>query len=60
MLTGALARLGAVQIPVMPAQGAGHLEFAARQTGASLLVVTPELNAQPCPAAAPGRSSRLS
>jgi cyclohexanecarboxylate-CoA ligase len=44
VLTAALARLGAVQNPVMPAQGARHLGFAARQTAATLLVVAPEWN----------------
>jgi acyl-CoA synthetase (AMP-forming)/AMP-acid ligase II len=44
VLTAALARLGAVQNPVIPAQGARHLGFAVRQTGARLLVVAPEWN----------------
>jgi len=44
VLTAALARLGAVQNPVMPVYGARDLRFAVRQTGARLLVVAPEWN----------------
>ncbi|HEX4223901.1 MAG TPA: AMP-binding protein, partial [Pseudonocardiaceae bacterium] len=38
VLTAALARLGAVQNPVITAQGRKHLEFVLRQTKATLLV----------------------
>ncbi|MCW2889287.1 MAG: AMP-dependent synthetase and ligase [Streptosporangiaceae bacterium] len=44
VLTAALARLGAVQNPVMPVYGARDLRFIVRQTGAQLLVVAPEWN----------------
>jgi cyclohexanecarboxylate-CoA ligase len=44
VLTAALARLGAVQNPVMPVYGARDLRFVVRQTGARLLVVAPEWN----------------
>jgi cyclohexanecarboxylate-CoA ligase len=44
VLTAALARIGAVQNPVMPVCGAGELRFMLRQTGARLLVVAPEWN----------------
>ncbi|MGI8335551.1 class I adenylate-forming enzyme family protein [Actinomadura scrupuli] len=44
VLTAALARLGAVQNPVMPVYGARDLAFVVRQTGARLLVVAPEWN----------------
>jgi acyl-CoA synthetase (AMP-forming)/AMP-acid ligase II len=40
LLTAALARLGAVQNPVMPACGARDLEFMVRQTGARFLIVS--------------------
>jgi cyclohexanecarboxylate-CoA ligase len=42
VLTAALARLGAVQNPVMPVRGGQDLRFMVRQTGARLLVVAPE------------------
>lgn len=42
VLTAALARLGAVQNPVLPVFGLQELRFMVRQTGARLLVVTPE------------------
>jgi acyl-CoA synthetase (AMP-forming)/AMP-acid ligase II len=42
VVTAALARLGAVQNPVMPSYGSRDLEFVVRQTGARLLVVVPE------------------
>lgn len=38
VLAAALARLGAVQNPVIPGYGERYLEFAVRQTGAKLLV----------------------
>ena len=38
VLTAALARLGAVQNPVIPGYGPRNLEFASRQTGARLLI----------------------
>jgi acyl-CoA synthetase (AMP-forming)/AMP-acid ligase II len=41
VLTAALARVGAVQNPVMPSCEAETLRFMARQTGAQLLVVVP-------------------
>jgi acyl-CoA synthetase (AMP-forming)/AMP-acid ligase II len=41
VLVGALARLGAVQNPVMPIYRERELAFVTRQTGASLLVVPP-------------------
>ena len=44
VLTAALARLGAVQNPVMPVYGPRDLGFVVRQTGARLLVVAPEWN----------------
>jgi cyclohexanecarboxylate-CoA ligase len=44
VLTAALARLGAVQNPVMPVYGARDLGFAVRQTGARLLVVASSWN----------------
>jgi len=44
VLTAALARLGAVQNPVMPSSGTRNLRFVVRQTGARLLVVAPEWN----------------
>ncbi|WP_106401637.1 class I adenylate-forming enzyme family protein [Actinocorallia populi] len=42
VLTAALARLGAVQNPVMAVYGAADLRFVLRQTGARLLVVVPQ------------------
>jgi len=42
VVTAALARLGAVQNPVMPSYGSRDLEFVVRQTGARLLMVVPE------------------
>jgi len=44
VLTAALARLGAVQNPVMPSYGTRGLGFVVRQTGARLLLVAPEWN----------------
>lgn len=44
VLTAALARLGAVQNPVMPGFGARDLGFVVRQTGARFLVVANEWN----------------
>jgi len=44
VLTAALARLGAVQNPVLPGQGVRELRFIVGQTGARLLVVTSEWN----------------
>jgi cyclohexanecarboxylate-CoA ligase len=41
VLTAALARVGAVQNPVMPVYGARDLRFIVRQTGAQALVVAP-------------------
>jgi cyclohexanecarboxylate-CoA ligase len=41
VLTAALARLGAVQNPVMPVYGLRDLRFVVRQTGARLLLVAP-------------------
>jgi len=44
VLTAALARLGAIQNPVIPGYGARNLEFVARQTGAALLIATGSWN----------------
>jgi acyl-CoA synthetase (AMP-forming)/AMP-acid ligase II len=59
VLTAALARLGAVQNPVITAQGRGHLDFVLRETAAHLLI-TGELpeSTEAVPAAAPSTTTR--
>jgi cyclohexanecarboxylate-CoA ligase len=44
VLAAALARLGAVQNPVIPGYGARNLEFVTRQTGARLLIAAARWN----------------
>lgn len=44
VLAAALARVGAVQNPVIPGYGARNLEFVARQTGARLLIAADQWN----------------
>jgi cyclohexanecarboxylate-CoA ligase len=44
VLTAALARLGAVQNPVIPGYGARNLAFATRQTGANMLITASDWN----------------
>ncbi|HEY4460704.1 MAG TPA: AMP-binding protein [Pseudonocardiaceae bacterium] len=59
VLTAALARLGAVQNPVITAQSRRHLEFVLHQTAAHLLI-TGELpeSSDHLPAAAPSEATR--
>jgi acyl-CoA synthetase (AMP-forming)/AMP-acid ligase II len=59
VLTAALARLGAVQNPVIPGYGPRNLEFVVRQTGAALLVATAEWNGQDLGAQARDVASRV-
>jgi cyclohexanecarboxylate-CoA ligase len=59
VLTAALARLGAVQNPVIPGYGARNLEFAARQTGATLLITAASWNGHDLGAQARAVASRL-
>jgi cyclohexanecarboxylate-CoA ligase len=59
VLTVALARLGAVQNPVIPGYGPRNLEFVVRQTGAALLVATADWNGQDLGAQARDVASRV-
>jgi len=59
VLTAALARLGAVQNPVIPGYGARNLEFVAQQTGASLLVAAASWNGHDLGAKARDVASRI-
>lgn len=59
ILTAALARLGAVQNPVIPGYGPRNLEFAARQTGARLLIAAGHWNGHDLGGQARDVASRL-
>lgn len=59
VLTAALARLGAVQNPVITAQSRRHLDFVLRQTAAHLLITGELPESSECvPAAAPSAATR--